>query len=47
MSELDQLPVVTLGACTKCGASREEWSSCNIDQAGIVTDCDRCEERKQ
>lgn len=44
---LDELPVLTLGACTKCGARRDEWTACNIDGAGNVTDCDRCEERKQ
>lgn len=49
---LESLPVLVIGdTCQKCGAKSHPapngFRSCNIDDKGNVTDCDRCKERMQ
>ena len=43
---LNELPVIVLTDCRRCGAKRGEYRACNADETG-TTNCDQCEKRKQ
>ena len=42
MNILETLPVLMLGDCKKCGATKGQWTKCNIDEENNVTDCNKC-----
>lgn len=48
---LDTLPVLVTGdKCQKCGALKGDpdgFTAYNVDESGNVTDCNKCESRKQ
>lgn len=50
---LNNLPMIVLSDCQKCGARSDEFGSCKIQEGEpidgkvIITECDQCQKRMQ